>query len=226
MNKNYFNFFLLLSLASSLSTHSTTVEETQNESQEKEEKSEARKLVDAAMKAYREGDYQKSNLLYEESLEESDIDDKLKGSVLHNLGFNYFTGKGKRDYETARDYFKEAEKLGNPRALFHLGHMSNHGHGVPHSPKLAIEYLEKCSQQTDDKTIAHEAKMDLALIYALGIGVPQDKGYACNVLDEIITLAKNKKLASSRLETAASVLFEKMCCTKPGFNSVRKNKQN
>ncbi len=88
----------------------------------------------------------------------------------YQLGRAYFAA---HDYGAALTNYKKAFELGNVRALFALGAMYDHGHGVDRDPVRARFYYEIAAQMKFAPAIA-----SLGAQYEQGSGVSQDPAKA------------------------------------------------
>src|SRR5215471_10096284 len=119
---------------------------------------------DAAVAAYRRGDYAAAVKLLKPLAEQGDA------RAQFNLGFMCDKGRGvPQDYATALSWYRKAAEQGHSSAQTNLGFMYSQGRGVPQDYATALSWYRKAAEQGDAK-----AQFNLGLMYAQGQGVTQD----------------------------------------------------
>lgn len=71
-----------------------------------------------------------------------------------------------KDYAKAMQEYK---KVDDPRAMYQIGYMYDHGEGVPQDNKAAVEWYQKAAEKGHVK-----AQYRLGLFYATGTGVEKN----------------------------------------------------
>ncbi len=161
---------------------------------EEETMNQTKPIYEEALKAYDNKDFTKVLSLFES------IADKHDGAMT-NLAIMHFKGIGtKPDIPKGIDYFKKADKAGNPTASFYLGQIYEGGAGVERDTKIAADYFEK-NAITDDPNgqyrlgmllLQHEPKRAMHwLIAAAHNDFP--------AAQEIVTYVSNKEMANPAL---------------------------
>lgn len=114
---------------------------------------------------------------------------KNVGEILYQIGLIFDDGitKRKHDYPKAKHYFElSIEKSQNDKALFHLGHLYNFGHGVEQNYLKAKELYEQSSKSNN-----LFATIYLGILYENGNGIPKDIEKADELFDKAINLKEN-----------------------------------
>src|SRR5215472_14710181 len=119
---------------------------------------------DAAVAAYRRGDYAAAVKLLKPLTEQGDARAQFDLGLMHDKGQGV-----PQDYATAVSWYRKAAEQGNARAQTNLGFMYDKGRGVPQDYATALSWYRKAAEQGDAV-----AQFNLGLMYSQGLGEPQD----------------------------------------------------
>ncbi|KAG7400948.1 Protein sel-1 1 [Phytophthora boehmeriae] len=109
---------------------------------------------------------------YQFSADKGDPDATLNLATLH-----YYGARGlEQDVERAAVLFKKAYDLGASGGAYHLGHIYNHGIGVPQDNATALKYLQEAVNEGNTA-----AQNELAHMYLLGKGTTPNELEAVNL---------------------------------------------
>lgn len=144
------------------------------------------KYLNDGAQAYRNGDYQTAQKLYEKSAELGN------SQALCNLGYIYAYGRvGQQDFEQAYYYFEQASLLGNANASYKLGDCYHLGQFVKQNDDIAFLYYQRAEAlldyEGDDDDIKSDIYYRLALCFFEGNGVDNNPLQALNYINQAET---------------------------------------
>lgn len=121
--------------------------------------------------------------------------EKKKVNDLFLLGYYYYSeaedNSQEEDFNKAKDYFTQAEKLGSKDAMYLLGELYYYGEGVPQDYLKAAQYYEKAAALKQK-----EALFSLGSLYMSGFGFDENPTKAIEYYQQAAALGDNMSINS------------------------------